>query len=137
MSTLLRDAGTPAHSQELYKRFFANAPSGQDFFKQSTTRLYLASLSKRIRCRLLKGGNLESQWLIITGCFKPIIANNGLLWGIVAYYFQLLGCPGSTMRAPFKGALIASSIANLGCAFCSPAVRSDLGELRSICKSKH
>eukprot|EP00439_Symbiodinium_sp_Y106_P027142 s570_g3.t1 len=25
---------------ELYKRFFANAPSGQDFFKQSTTRLY-------------------------------------------------------------------------------------------------
>mmetsp|Transcript_60983 Transcript_60983/g.142756 ORF Transcript_60983/g.142756 Transcript_60983/m.142756 type:complete len:1105 (-) Transcript_60983:15-3329(-) len=26
--------------KELYKRFFANAPSGQDFFKQSTTRLY-------------------------------------------------------------------------------------------------
>ena len=28
-------------SQELYKRFFALAPSGQDFFKQSSTRLCL------------------------------------------------------------------------------------------------
>ena len=43
--------------------------------------------------------SLESQWLIIRGYFKPI---DGLLWGIVAYYFQLLGSPGlrlGTQRA--------------------------------------
>ena len=38
------------------------------------------------------GTYLESQWLMIMGYFKT---KNGLLRGIVAYYFQLLGCPGS------------------------------------------
>ena len=40
--------------------------------------------------------NLESQWPIITGYFTQ---NDGLPWGIVAHYFELLGFPGR----PFAG----------------------------------
>ena len=53
--------------RDVYKRFFEQAPSGQNFFKQSTTRLYF--IAGKADMAKLHGWFLGATWNGVAWCF--------------------------------------------------------------------
>ena len=43
---------------------------------------------------------LESQWLIIMGCFRPITAYFGVQWPIISSYLAVQGVQGNLAELP-------------------------------------